>query len=78
MSKTSRRVVSADSKVSPNDALDILSSALNYCADAGLYYWLANGTKGEGLLIRLPRVLVSDDGERLMTKSESEMTPGQW
>lgn len=50
----------------PQDALDILSSALNYCHDAGLHYWLANGTKGEGLLIRLPRAHVSDDGERLI------------
>lgn len=48
------------------DALDILSSALNYCADAGLHYWLANGTRGEGLLIRLPAAAVSEDGERLM------------
>ena len=47
------------------DALDILSSALNYCADAGLHYWLANGTKGEGLLIRLPGALVTEDGEQL-------------
>ncbi len=52
-------------KLQPQDALDILSSALNYCHDAGLHFWLANGTRGEGLLIRLPRAAVSDDGERL-------------
>ncbi len=50
----------------PQDALDILSSALNYCEDAGLHYWLANGTRGEGLLIRLPKAAVSEDGERLL------------
>ena len=50
----------------PQDALDILSSALNYCADAGLHYWLANGTRGEGLLIRLPKAAVTEDGERLL------------
>lgn len=76
MSGTSKPTKSVAARLSPDDALSILESALNYCADAGLYYWLANGTRGEGLLIRLPGVLVSDDGERLMTRAESEMTPG--
>lgn len=49
----------------PQDALDILSSALNYCADAGLRYILANGDKGEGLLIVVRGAAVSEDGERL-------------
>lgn len=49
----------------PQDALDILSSALNYCADAGLRYLLANGDKGEGLLIVVRGAAVTDDGERL-------------
>ena len=49
----------------PQDALDILSSALNCCADANLRYLLANGQKGEGLLIVVRGAAVSDDGERL-------------
>lgn len=49
----------------PQDALEILSSALNYCADAGLRYILANGASGEGLLIVLRGAAVSEDGERL-------------
>lgn len=53
-------------KLQPQDALDVLSSALNYCDDAGLRYVLANGTKGEGLLIVVRGAAVSDDGERLM------------
>ena len=48
------------------DALDILASALNYCEGAGMRYMLANGTKGEGLLIVLHGAAVSDDGERLL------------
>jgi hypothetical protein len=51
----------------PQDALDILSSALNYCADANLRYMLANGDRGEGLLIVIRGAAVSEDGERLMT-----------
>ena len=49
----------------PQDALDILSSALNYCDDAGLRYILANGDNGEGLLIVVRGASVSEDGERL-------------
>ena len=71
MSGTNRHTKSGAVRLSQNDALDILSSALNYCADAGLHYWLANGTKGEGLLIRLSGALVTDDGERLVTRAES-------
>ncbi|HRF47559.1 MAG TPA: hypothetical protein PLC98_08030 [Anaerolineales bacterium] len=66
MSRTEKRSESGGAKLSPADALDVLASALNYCKDAGLHYWLANGTQGEGLLIRLPGALVSEDGSRLM------------
>lgn len=52
-------------KLQPQDALDILSSALNYCADANLRYLLANGDKGEGLLIVVRGAAVTEDGERL-------------
>ena len=55
----------SDAKLQPQDALDILSSALNYCADAGLRYLLANGDKGEGLLIVVRGAAVTEDGERL-------------
>ena len=54
-------------KLQPQDALEILSSALNYCADAGMRYLLANGDKGEGLLIVVRGAAVSEDGERLLT-----------
>jgi len=47
------------------DALEILTSALNYCHDAGMNYLLANGAKGEGLLIVLRGAAVSEDGEHL-------------
>lgn len=68
MSRTSNRTASAGPKLSPSDALDILASALNYCRDAGIQYWLANGTKGEGLLIRMPGAMVTEDGEWLVTR----------
>ena len=55
----------SDAKLQPQDALDILSSALNYCADAGMRYLLANGDKGEGLLIVVRGAAVTEDGERL-------------
>ena len=74
MSKTGQHSENGGRKLSPADALDILASALNYCEDVGLHYWLANGTQGEGLLIRLPGALVTEDGGRLFVAPERDLS----
>lgn len=50
------------------DALQILSAALNTCADSGLAWHVATNTAG-GLVIILPEATVTDDGRRLLPKA---------